>query len=123
MKRVKIFSSILFVMFLSLFIIGCSSDDEENNQMLSEIVGTWRCNYEDGYDMYVLKSDGTGTGTEYSYKYGGETWKITYRVNGSRLTIIEDEDGDTSIYEIAELNSSILIVIDENGDSWTFIRQ
>lgn len=122
MKRAKIFSSILFVMFLSLFIIGCSSDDEENNQMLSEIVGTWRCNYEDGYDLIIFRSNGTGTWTEQAYDSGGSTRNIAYEINGNKL-IITDEEGYIEIYNIAKLSSSLLVLVDEDGDSWTFIRQ
>ena len=122
MEKTKLFTSILLVTLLSLFVTGCSNDDEEENQNFSEIIGTWRCNYEDGYDLIIFRSNGTGTWTEQSYDYGGSTWNMAYRTDGNKL-IITDEEGYVEIYNIAKLSSSLLVLVDEDGDSWTFIRQ
>ena len=59
---------------------------------------------------------------EQSYDYGGSTWNMAYRTDGNKL-IITDEEGYVEIYNIAKLSSSLLVLVDEDGDSWTFIRQ
>lgn len=47
---------------------------------------------------------------------------MAYRTDGNKL-IITDEEGYVEIYNIAKLSSSLLVLVDEDGDSWTFIRQ
>lgn len=72
MKTVKYLTMMLAMLAMSVWMVGCSNDDDETNDE-SSILGTWVS--EDSSETYVFKGDGTGTFTN---KSGTMNFKYTY---------------------------------------------
>lgn len=100
-------------------------DDDDNYATTYSLVGTWRLDFDGGYQEVTFKSNGTGIMHEY-YEWYGETesytFSYTYNESSKRLKII-DEDGDTQIFYIESITSTKFVMEDEDGYTYTLTKQ
>ena len=117
--------TLISMMFFSL--ASCSSDDNDET-MANGLVGTWECSdhyidlisFEDGTDYYTFKSNGT-----YEWRCRGHnshSGKYSYNKESGLLTIT-NQKGTTWVYVIAALTDSFFVMIDEDGDRYTYTKQ
>lgn len=114
----------LWLLALIAFVsaVSFSSCDKDGNGN-SSIVGSWTCgvHYYGGSDTYTFKKNGT-----YTWTYSGpssyfqdETGRYTY--NGVILTTSSNR-GSTRAYVVIGLTKSSLVIMDEDGDSYTYYK-
>lgn len=112
------------VMLLCMNLANCSDDnDSDKNAKSTALVGTWKCSYEDGYDLWIFKADGTGVFSEVATHGGSDTWTITYQYDTSSQTLItreDDDPDDINIFNVISIDADMLIIKDEYEDVWIF---
>ena len=126
----KCFWSLLTLMLLAMTSLSLSScgDDDDDDGGGNPLVGTWSCSshyidrvsYDGGTDTYTFKSNGT-----YEWKCRGwdnESGKYYYNNSLSTLTIT-NQKGTTWVYVIPTLTDSYFVMIDEDGDSYTYSKR
>lgn len=127
MKDYKIFYTLFMLLSMSLGFAACS--DDENEEVSSDsIIGTWEAIWEQGYEKYegyeddvwneppsepyrvTFKADGSYFS---EYSYNGKWYEEmtgTYSVEGKKLYVIDDEDGERYEITIVSLTSTQLIL-------------
>ena len=126
----KCFWSLLTLMLVAMVSLSLSScgDDDDDDGGGNPLVGTWSCSshyidrvsYDGGTDTYTFKSNGT-----YEWKCRGwdnESGKYYYNNSLSTLTIT-NQKGTTWVYVIPTLTDSYFVMIDEDGDSYTYSKR
>ena len=119
MKTLRLLSYFM-VIALCVGFVSCSDDDDEKNYS-TLIVGTWQLTHTKGWEMYqgekdtwdkddnseffVIKADGSGY--TYDLGYENEREPFTWYINGNTVTI---EDDEISKITINELTSNKLVV-------------
>lgn len=113
--------AIILVAIMSIGLVSCSKDDKNN-----ALVGSWSCSNHyyggsyGGIDTYVFKSNGT-----YEWSCTGDWWddisgRYSYNSDEGILTI--DRNGYTNVYIIASITDSSFLMIDEEGDYYTYYK-
>lgn len=120
MEKIKAIA-MAFVAIITIILPACSKDDDSSYD--SGIVGSWTCSdhYYGGSDTYTFKKNGT-----YEWNYRGtaswfDTEKGTYTFNDSILTI-KNSKGSTRAYVVLGLTNSSLVIMDEDGDTYTYYK-
>ena len=123
------YQSFLTMVMFAMIILGlssCNGDDDDNGN--NPLVGTWSCSEHyvdwvtmgDGVDTYIFKSDG-------KYEWSCRGWDSKsgdYNYNSSLSTLtLSDKKGTTSIYIIPSITDSYFVMLDEDGDSYTYRRK
>lgn len=123
MKAIKHLLWMLIALSLSVCFASCGDDDEDEPQGMS-IVGTWKSDnhYWGGSDTYVFHDNGT-----YNWSYSGsadwfERESGTYTFNGVTLTTSSNK-GITNAYVIVGMNETSFVMMDEDGDKYTYYRK
>lgn len=103
-----------------MLFVGCSDNDEPNDENVTDqVIGAW-CEEEDGLLFLVFDKNGNVFGCEESTKYPGkyvDSYEGSWYANGSQVVIICD--GETST---AKFKNNKLIAEDEDGEITTWIR-
>lgn len=118
--------SMMMVALMSFCLLSCNNDDEKDSS--SGIVGTWSCNnhYYDhvssgpGTDTFTFKSNGT-----YEWQCRGwesQNGRYSYNRDSGILTIT-NQKGTTWIYIIVSMTESYFVMMDEEGDSYTYNKK
>lgn len=119
-KLIKNLVKVSLCVILGVLILSsCSEDDKSDNS----IVGTWTSDrFYGGVDTYVFNKNGTYTWT---YK-GTADWFTdhsgTYTYNRAILTI-KRKSGRTDVYVVIGLTNTSLVIMDDEGDSYTYYRK
>ena len=123
MKAIKYLMWMLIALSMSISFASCGDDDEDEPQG-SGIVGSWVCNnrYYGGSDTYTFHDNGT-----YNWSYSGsadwfERESGTYTFNGVTLTTSSNK-GITNAYVIVGMNETSFVMMDEDGDKYTYYRK
>ena len=133
MKKNSVTPWLLFMLsVVFMTFTACSKDDDndvDNNSGSSLIVGTWSCDhhYLDGYssgtpatiDTYVFYSDNT-------YKWTCKSWDDqsgTYVYNEQTRTLTIYEFNRNRTYYVLNLTQEYLVIMDQDGDSYTYTRR
>ena len=96
----------LIYLFLTVLIVGCSSDDDSNSGVTlnAQFVGSWLLEYDedDGSVVVIFNADGTGNDTE---TYDGDTYtsSFTWSTTSTQLAITDVTDGIEEV-EVVEYN-------------------
>lgn len=117
---------------------GCSSDDDEGVGNSSLLLGTWEITHIKGYetwngntdswdedidaadsDSYYGRVEFLENGTYNTYFYNNGSWKIdvrgiAYRVDGNKIYITDDYDGEEYVSTIVTLTSNKLVIEDSD---------
>ena len=116
--------TILMVAIVSVNLVSCGDDDDDapTPTTTPSIIGTWRFDYDGGYELVTFKSNGKGTVREYHLWEGGldddeETFKYVFNPSTMILTITY-EDGDVSTCIVTTLTSETMVI---DGD--TYVKQ
>jgi len=96
---------------------NCKNGDDNQN---SQLVGTWRDSYSDGWDEITFKSNGQYTWVTYENGKGQDTESGTYTYNHPTLTL--KYDGVTDVYTVKSVSSTKL-VINSEGEDWTYTKK
>jgi len=116
-----IINAITFALTCSL--TACSNNEDYNSEK-NEIVGKWTCSdrYYKGSDTFIFKGNNT---YEWSYE-GLANWfkpqKGTYIFNDSILTITT-RNGSTSVYIIIGISNSSMVIMNGDGDKYTYYKE
>ncbi len=109
MKRLKIWSMMLFAVMMPV-LTSCSSDSDDgakDSELVKQAVGTWMCTKStdsavgQSYDgllvgkQITIKADGTYTSTASSFGYRG-----TYSIKGNQITA-KSSSGDTFVVTVS----------------------
>ena len=101
----------LLLMAMLLFAVvgftSCSDDDEQLSEEAQLLVGTW----EGRYDIMTFNANGTGYSEALDYDH---EYSFTWRLEGERLSIIDD--GEAEIYIIEYLDENTLEMSFDYGD-------
>ena len=111
----------MLLMAATLSMTSCGNDEPDNKD--NSIVGSWTCSnhYHGGTDSFTFKKNGTMSWT-YSGSWSFTDFTGTYTFNGSILTVT-NSSGTTWVYIVAGLSDSSLVLIDEDGDSYTYYKK
>lgn len=118
------FLTLMLAVMVSMTIIGCSSDDDSNDNAAS-LAGTWRMDFDGGYLEIVFNSDGTGTlknfyeTYDYEYSY---PFEYTYNESSGRLKVI-DSYGDIQIFTVLTVTETKLVMEDEDGYTFSLTKK
>lgn len=114
--------TILMVIIMNVGIVSCGdngSDDEVS------IVGTWKCDWSDGYSIITFNANGTGNYTDKEgVKITSEMFKYVFDTKTMTLILMfwDDEEKDYTEYDepahISSLTSKTMII-----DGYTYVRQ
>ena len=127
----------LLFIALTIFISACSASDDNGCNDKSGLVGTWELTNEEGYETsgeyrdewntksddfdatYVFNCDNTGKYTFYEHFDGNEDSatafiKWEYTATGKTLAVDYPDAGDTKIYVVENISSSILVLVTHN---------
>ena len=111
----------IIAVVISVNFVACSSDDDDENESNSPLVGTWvnieNRNSVEYKDVMTINADGTGSDAIYINgqldKDGVDNFKYTYDEKSKVFTWIweEDSDGESDVYSmhVQELTSSKLV--------------
>lgn len=112
---------ILLTSFVTLTSCGDGDKDEPSGGSNS-IVGTWRCDnhYSGGSDYYTFNSGGTYTWKCPGSWFNPDSGNYTFS-NG--LLILVNKKGTSWTYLVQFSNKNTFILMDEDGDSYTYVRE
>lgn len=86
-KKSNLIFAIMFLTVLSCFTLSSCSDDDNDKPIEPEsIVGSWRINYIDGYNITTYTADGKFTDTGFTIEDGNYTEYGSYTLNDDILT-------------------------------------
>lgn len=117
----------MMVFLLSSFALtSCGDDDDKDGPSGSakQIVGTWSCDnhYYGGTDYFTFNSDGTYSwdcpGSWHTAHSGHYTYNET-----SGLLIVVKNNGSSWTYLAQFVNKTTFILTDEDGDSYTYTKE
>lgn len=121
MKTTLRFFSILIIGLMSVVLYSCGDDSSDGGD--NALVGSWTCSdhYYAGTDTFTFKKNGT-----YSWTYNG-SWEFKdesghYTFDGSLLTLAK-KSGTPVIYIVLSLSKSYMVLMDEDGDRYTYYRE
>lgn len=110
----------MMVAMLSVVFFSCKDDDDDK----VSLVGTWYCNnrYAGGTDTYTFKSNNTYTWSGPKEYFNDETGTYHYN-NESGLFTHTNSRGTTWVEYIPTLTTSLFVLIDEDGDRYTYHKK
>ena len=117
-KKQVIYGLTFMLIVLSAVVLpSCMKSDGGDGN--SQIVGTWTCtnHWYGGSDTYVFKSNG-------KYEWSRPNLDVEYgdySFNGVILTT-SSKTGATRVYTILSLTDSYFVMMDEDGDSYTYYK-
>ena len=140
MKPLRFIGMAIIAVVISVNFVACSSDDDDENESNSPLVGTWvnieNRNSVEYKDVMTINADGTGSDAIYINgqldKDGVDNFKYTYDEKSKVFTWIweEDSDGESDVYSmhVQELTSSKLVLVDDmdeegEGEVITYTKQ
>lgn len=112
MKRILL----LMIAIISVFaIVSCSNEDAE-----SSFVGLWQCDnhWYGGASVYEFKNDATYT---WRGPYGKSESGV-YSYTSSTLTFSQ-YTGQTRTYILLSKTSTNFVIMDQDGDSYTYFKK
>lgn len=112
----KYFLHLILITIGMISIIGCSDDKDDQPDSQNSIVGTWRLDFEDGYELMTFGEDGSYSLIEIDYVYGDWSEYGYYTLNGKTLTIYSN-DGYVDVVIVKSVTNEKLIIeySDEDG--------
>ena len=121
----------LFVTFVALFVtISTFTSCEDNGSgNTNPLVGKWQCknHYNGGADYYTFTSDGQYTWDGPNDSWGTDFGKYAYNRELGTMTFTSlkgnHPGGLTTItYMVLEINNENFIIMDNDGDSYTYFK-
>ena len=88
----------------------------------ASIIGTWRCNTDEGYKTLTFNTDGTGVDYEFwEYDNDFSLTSFTWNTKGNALTIVYD-DGENSVITCTYVASPEILIINWGQDYETYVK-
>ena len=114
MKKILLFIIVLFVGVI--WITGCDKTEEvsEENNIDSNVIGTWEHDEDSINAVYIFKEDGTGSYT-ITVEGNAVEKEVAYYTKDGKLFINFDKDPDTFELEYS-IRGNSLVVIDSLGE-------
>lgn len=128
MKTLRFIGMAIIAVIMSVNFVACSSDDNDENENNSPLVGTWvnieNKNSMEYKEVMTINENGTGSSAIYTNgqldKDGVDNFRYTYDENSKVFTWIweEDSDGESDVYSmhVRELTGSKLVLVDDMDD-------
>lgn len=120
----------MLMIMSALTLSSCSKDDSKELEPETDIVGVWRWDFDNGYELLTFEENGRFSLIEYDFNEGdGVEWSEDgrYMVRGNRLTF-KYSTGETDEFIIHSLTKKQLIFyyegdeFDEEEDVWTRVE-
>lgn len=125
----------LLISLISLFAMTSCSDDEKDNPIPSRsVIGVWRHDFEDGYQLLTFEKNGKYSLVEFDFVSGNWSEYGTYSISNNIMTRYLS-DGDVEVYSILTLTEKKLITryegsylgqypdqYDEDIEDWTRVE-
>lgn len=105
MKKFLIYFGLMFFMLGLITTTACGGDDDDASNIDKSIVGTWRHDFGDGYQLLTLEKNGSYSLVEIDYVSGNWSETGTYSIKGNIMTRYLS-DGDVEVYTILTLTSA-----------------
>lgn len=118
--ELKIITSLLLFLVTAVALVSCGDDEDKN---MPSIIGSWTSSshYYGGTDTFTFKKNGT-----YNWSYSGsmtfEDQTGSYIFNGTTLTVT-NKKGTTWLYLVIALSDSSMVIMDEDGDKFTYYKK
>ncbi len=106
------FVSVFVVLMIAcLSFISCSDDKKEEPKNQKSIIGIWRLDFEDGYQLLTFKKNGQYSLVEIDYVSGNWSEEGTYSIEDNIITCISpDTDFGIEVYTLLALTETKLIL-------------
>lgn len=125
MQKIK---SLKWLMMATLFMFSalttftmtsCSDDDDDDAE---SVVGAWKEDATEGsYKSYLLfNTDGTAYSVEVEDNYSG-AYPLKWKQSGNKVTIIDEEDGETYESEGVISGNKLTITDEEDGEKYEVV--
>lgn len=93
-----------------------------NDEEPITIIGTWRCNTDDGYKTLTFNMNGTGVDYEYwEYDNDFSSENFTWKTNGDVLTLTYIDEGN-SVITCTYVASSEILIINWGAEYETYVK-
>lgn len=104
---------LMLCILITPIISSCSGHDEpDNDKKEKSVVGTWRCDFEDGYQLVTFDAKGNYTVVEIDYESGNWSEIGTYEIKGNKIYTTEYGEVHTwiAVHTILALTETKLII-------------
>lgn len=100
--------------------VSCGDDDEPGD---SSIVGSWTCDdhYYCGSDTFTFKKNGSYTWTYRGTADWFDDQKGTYTY-AENILVITNTKGTTWVYIVVSQTNASMVLMDEDGDRYTYYK-
>ena len=108
----------MLMIMSALTLSSCSKDDSKELEPETDIVGVWRWDFDNGYELLTFEENGRFSLIEYDFNEGdGVEWSEDgrYMVSGNRLTF-KYSSGETDRFIIHSLTKKHLIFYYEGDE-------
>lgn len=115
--------SLLVILFMGVTFVSCSKDDDGDDNVMENLVGTWMHTFSGGYQLVTFQSNGTGTLIEVDFEDEDyeDTFIYSYNANNQTLKIYWEKD-DYEEWQLVSITSKELVLM-EDGEHVTFTKQ
>lgn len=103
---------VLFLTLISLVTLtSCGDDDDKDKDepKSSSVVGVWRHDFGDGYQLLTFEKNGKYSLVEFDFVSGNWSEFGTYSIKGDVMTRVLS-DGDVEVYSILTLTAKKMIL-------------
>lgn len=130
------YEKVIFYLLIGIFsvtLVSCDSDKDESTPS-NTVVGVWRHDFGDGYQLLTLEKGGRYSLVEFDFVSGNWSEYGTYSVKDNIMTRVLS-DGDVEVYTILTLTQSKMITryegsylgqypnqYDEDVEDWTRVE-
>lgn len=113
---------------------SCGDDDKDEPESSESVVGVWRHDFGDGYQLLTFEKNGKYSLVEFDFVSGNWSEYGTYSIKGDVMTRVLS-DGDVEVYSILTHTAKKLILryegeylgqypnqYDEDVEDWTRVE-
>lgn len=122
----KLTKYMLWLLAISICVglTACGSDDDDDNlESKVSVIGVWRHDFGDGYQLLTLEKNGKYSLVEFDFESGNWSETGSYTVDDNIMTRILS-DGDVEVYTILTLTHKKMVTryegeyLGQYGDSY-----
>lgn len=93
MEKLKVLFITLLVSFMPLFMTSCEDDEDEENSILNELVGTWEYKYPVA-GIYISETFEFTKNSKYTWSVGGSTLEEgVFIIDSDEILLVPDDPG------------------------------
>lgn len=120
MKRCAMPLAYMVMVLLSFSVSSCGDDDDFSDE---QIVGSWRCIHNEGYeDDYSFEDDLVGHimtfHSDHTVTETGGSDFATWKISGDKIILDADDDEEEYVFKIVDISENRLVLeeYEKDGD-------